>query len=105
MNFVRALSRLALLSLAAAVFVGLTGIYVNSGRSPLPDPRWQAGRNHRPSEPEVSQFPEFIGDGLLLVFFAAIGRIALRLRLSPVSRSAGQPISLNLHRRRPGQAS
>lgn len=102
MKLVRVLSRLALLSLAAAAFVGLAGIYGSSVRSPLPDPRWQAGRNHRPSEPEVSQFPEFIGEGFLLVFFAVIGRIALRLRLSPVSRSEGQPISLNLHRGRPG---
>ena len=99
-KLVRVLSRLALLSLAAAAFVGLTGIYGSSVRSPLPDPRWQAGRNHRPSEPEVSQFPEFIGESFLLVFFAVIGRIALRLRLSPVSRSEGQPILLDLHRGR-----
>lgn len=97
MKLVRILSRLALLSLAASVFVLLTGIYGSSVRSPLPDPRWQAGRNHRPSEPELSQFPEFIGDGMELVFYAAIGRIALRLRLSPASRSEGQPILLRLH--------
>ena len=105
MKLVRVLSRLALLSLAAAAFVGLTGIYGSSVRSPLPDPIGQVERQHRPSEPEVSQFPEFIGYVFLFVFYAGIGRIALRLRLSPVSRSEGQPISLNLHRGRPGQAS
>jgi hypothetical protein len=104
-KFLRVLSRIALLSLVAAAFVGLTEIYGRSVRSPLPDPIGQAERQHRASEPEVSQFPEFIGYVFLLVFFAVIGRIALRLRLSPVSRSEGQPISLNLRGRRPGQAS
>jgi hypothetical protein len=98
-KFVRVLSRIALLSLAAAALVGLTGIYGRSARS-LPDPRWRAGRDHRPSTPEGSQFPEFVGEVFLLVFFAGIGRIVLRLRLSPVSRSAGQPLSLNLRRGR-----
>jgi hypothetical protein len=99
-KLVRVLSRLALLSLAAAAFVGLTGIYGGSVQLPLPSPNWQAARGHRPSAPEVSQFPEFIGESMAVVFFAVIGRLALRLRLSPVSRGEGQPISLNLHRGR-----
>jgi hypothetical protein len=96
-KLVRVLSRLALLSLAAAAFVGLTGIYGGSVRPPSPNPHWQAARRHRPPAPEVSQFPEFVGEGMALAFFAVVGRIALRLRLSPVSRSERQPILLNLH--------
>jgi hypothetical protein len=104
-KLVRVLSRIILLSLAAAAFVGLTGLYGGSVRVPLPDPIEQAERQHRRSEPEISQFPEFIGYFLFVVLWAGIGRIGLRLRLSPLPRSEGQPISLNLHRVRPGQAS
>jgi hypothetical protein len=92
---VRVLSRLALLSLAAAGFVGLTGIYGGLVRVPLPDPRSQAERLHRPSAPDINVFLEFIGDGTLLALYAYAGRIIFRLRLSPVSRSEGQPISLD----------
>jgi hypothetical protein len=99
-KLVRVLSRLALLSLAAAAFVGLTGIYGGSVQPHLPNPRGQAVRRHRPSAPQVSRFPEFVGEGMLLAFFAVAGRIGLRLRLSPVSRSEGQPIMLGLHRGR-----
>jgi len=97
-KLVRVLSRLALLSLAAAAFVGLTGIYGDSVRPPVPNPHSQAARRYRPSAPQVGRFPEFVGEGMLLAFFAVVGRIALRLRLSPVSRSEGQPILLDLHR-------
>lgn len=96
MKFVRGLLRLALLSLAAASFAGLTRIYGDSARPSLPDPAWRAGRNHRPSAPEIGQFPELIGEGVLLIFYAVAGRIVLRLRLSPPSRSEGQPILLSL---------
>jgi hypothetical protein len=99
-KLVRVLSRLALLSLAAAAFVGLTGIYGGSVQPHLPNPRGQAVRRHRPSAPQVSRFPEFVGEGMLLAFFAVAGRIGLRLRLSPVSRSEGQLIMLGLHRGR-----
>jgi hypothetical protein len=99
-KLVRVLSRLALLSLAAAAFVGLTGIYGGSVRPPLPNPRWQAERRHRPSAPHVSQFPEFVGEGVVLALYAVAGRIVFRLRLSPASRSEGQPILLDLHRER-----
>ncbi|HEY3454330.1 MAG TPA: hypothetical protein VGK64_06980 [Bryobacteraceae bacterium] len=96
MKFVRVLSRLALLSLAAASFAGLTRIYGDSVRLTLPDPEWRAGRQHRPSTPEIGQFPELIGEGMLLIFYAVAGRIVLRLRLSPPSRTEGQPILLSL---------
>jgi hypothetical protein len=97
MKFIRVLSRLALLSLAAAAFAALTGIYGGSVRPPLPNPQWRAGRLHRPSAPEFGKFPEFIGEGIVLAVFGVGGRIVFRLRLSPMSRSEGQPILLGLH--------
>ena len=100
MKLVRVLPRLALLSLAASAFVGLTGIYGGLVRAPLPNPSWQAERRHRPSAPHVTLFPEFVGEGMVLALYAFGGRIVFRLRLSPVSRSEGQPISLDLHRER-----
>jgi hypothetical protein len=104
-KLVRVLSRIVLLSLAAAAFAGLTERYGRSVRTSLPDPIEQAERQHRPSEPAVSQCPEFIGFFCLFIFWVGIGRVGLRLRLSPLSRSERQPISLNLQRRRQGQAS
>jgi hypothetical protein len=104
-KLLRVLSRIALLSLAAAGFVGLTGIYGSSARTPSPEPVAQAERQHRPSEPELSQFPEFIGYVFFLVFWAGIGRVGLRLRLSPASPNERQLISLNLQRRGAGPAS
>jgi hypothetical protein len=96
-KLVRVLLRLALLSLTAGAFVGLTGMYGGSVRPPVPNPEWKAAREHRPSAPHIRQFPEFVAAGILLVFFAVGGRVGLRLRLSPVSRSKGRPILLDLH--------
>ena len=100
MKFVRVLSRLALLSLTAAAFAGLTAIYGGSVRPPSPNPEWRAWRRHRPSTPEVGKFPELVGEGMVLAMYAVAGRIVLRLRLSPAPRSEGQPILLGLHRGR-----
>jgi hypothetical protein len=97
MKFVRGLSRLALLCLAAAAFAGLTGIYGSSVRLPIPDPQWRAARLHRPPAPEAGKFPELIGEGMVVAIYAVGGRIVFRLRLSAPSRSEGQPILLGLH--------
>jgi hypothetical protein len=94
---IRVLPRLALLSLVAAAFVGLTMIYGGSVRPLLPNPRSQAARRNRPSAPQVSRFPELVGEGLLLALYAVAGRKGLRLRLSSVSRREGQLILLDLH--------
>jgi len=96
-KLVRLLSRVALLLLAAAAFVELTEVYGGSVRTPLPNPGWQAERRHRPSAPRVSQFMEFGGAGMELALVALGGRLVLRLRLSPASRTEGQPILLRLH--------
>jgi len=98
-KLVRVLSRLVVLLLAASAFVGLTEIYASSVRLPLPNPRWQAGLQHRPSAPEVAECPEFVGAGVMLAGWAVAGRRGLRLRLSPVSRSAEQLVLLDLRRR------
>lgn len=95
MKFVRVLSRLMLLLLAAAAFVGLTGIYGSSARPPLPNPRYLAKHRYRPTAPQASQFLGFVIAGIELAIFAVGGRV-LRLRLSPVPPSEGRPILLDL---------
>jgi hypothetical protein len=100
-KLVRVSSRLALLSAAAAVFVGLTGFYGGSVRSPLPDSRYRLVNRQRPSAPQIGRFLEFLGAGLELAVFAVGGRIVLRLRLSPASSSEGQPILLGVHQQTP----
>ena len=101
MKWIRVGSRICILSVAAAAFAGLTEIYGGSVQHPLPTPVWQqVEREHRPSAPDVSQFPEFVGECLVVATYAVGGRIVLRLRLSPVSPSKGQPILLALHRGR-----
>ncbi len=100
MKLVRLLSRIAALSLAAAMSVGLTRMYSGSVRPPVPERGYRAAHRHRPSRPQGSSFLEFIGAGLTFAVFAAGGRIALRLRLTPTPRSEGQPILLDLHRGR-----
>lgn len=97
MRVIRVLSRLAILSVAAAAFVALTAFCGNSVR-PIPDPQWRLGRDHRPSSPDIGQFAEFIGEAMVVGIYAVAGRIVLRLRLSPASRSEGLPILLGLHR-------
>src|SRR5262249_9547405 len=96
----RLLSRIALLSMVGAALAGLTGIFGDSVRTALPNPGWQAERRPRPSAPRVYKFTEFAGAIGELALFAVGGRIVLRLRLSAVPRSEGQPILLNLHRGR-----
>ena len=99
MKLIRLLSRLALLSLAAAAFVGLTKIYGDSAHPPLPYARFQAKHRHPPSAPNAAEFTEFIRYGLAFAVFAVGGRLAFRLRLNPPSPSEEQPILLNLHQR------
>src|SRR5271155_4823017 len=99
MKLVRVLSRLALLSLAAAAFVGLTKIYGDSAPPPLPYPgieKFQKKHRHPPPAPNAAEFPEFIRYCLAFAIFAVGGRLAFRLRLNPASSREGQPILLGL---------
>jgi hypothetical protein len=98
----RVLSRLAILALAAAALVGLTGIYGGSRPPALPSANWQAERQHRPSAPQASDIQDVVGNCVVLAVFAFAGRVIFRLRLSPVSRSRSerQLIVLDLQRKR-----
>ncbi len=96
MKFVRVLSRIIVLLVAAAGFAGLTAMYGGSAPPPT-NPRLWAWREHRPSAPDLGRFPELIGEGIVVAIYAAAGRLIFRLRLSPRSRSKGAPISLGLH--------
>jgi hypothetical protein len=84
MNVVRMLSRLVLLSLAAAIFALLTSAYGKYVASPLPGQHhWQL---HRSLTPKISELPEFIGQAMLIAVCAVVGRVVFRLRLSSPSR-------------------
>jgi len=101
MSLVRVLSRLALLSLAAALFVVLTKTYGGSVPPPSPYPgieKFQKKHRHPPPTPNAAEFTEFIRYSLLFAVFAVGGRLAFRLRLNPPSPSEGQPILMGLHR-------
>ena len=99
MKTIRLLSRIALLSLAAAGFVRLTAIFGDSVQTQLPNRGWQAERRRRPSPPQLRYVAEFFGEGMVIAIYAVAGRLVFRLRLSPVSRAEGQPIFLDLRRR------
>ena len=96
MTWIRALSRMALLSLAAAAFVGLTAIYGDVAPPQLPNPDWQAFRRHRAPVPHVDEFPECVAEGMVVAIYAAVGRLLLRLRLSRVPYTQGTLIGLNV---------
>lgn len=96
MKLVRVLSRLRLISLAAAAVVALTAIVGGAVRIPPPNARWQAQREQRRSGPQGGKFAEFIGAGGLVAFWTLAGRIAFRLRLAPESLGEGELILLGL---------
>jgi hypothetical protein len=98
-KFVRVLSRIALLSLAAAGFVQLTAIYGDAAPPPLPSLKWQAERGHRAPAPQVARFDEFLAEGMVVATYAVGGRLLLRLRLSRASYIEG-PVRLNLYQPR-----
>lgn len=95
-SIARLLSRALLLLLAAAGFVWLTQIYGANVRTALPSPHDQAARLHRPSAPQPDEFLEFVGVGIGFAIFVVGGRLLLRLRLSRVPGSEGQPVLLDL---------
>ena len=99
MKFARVLARLALLSLAAAVFIGLTQVYAGSVQPPrFPERFRRVRRNNRPSDPQPGRFPSFLGEGLVVAVIAVAGRIVFRLRLTPAPRGEEQVILLDLGR-------
>jgi len=105
MTWIRALSRMALLSLAAAAFVGLTAIYGEVAPPQVPNPDWQAFRRHRAPAPHVDEFPEFVAEGMVVTIYAVAGRLLLRLRLSRVPYTQGKPIGLNVATHEPTRVS
>ena len=100
MKAIRILSRIAVIGMVAAVFVGLTQLYGSSSRIVLPGASWQVERQHRPPAPQVGYFADVIADTVVLAIFAFAGRIVFRLRLSPASRSEGQLTLLDLAQKR-----
>lgn len=111
MKLLRLLSRIAVLLLASAAFIGLTSIYHGSLHSVLPEAtikdlgpagfaRYQYETRHQPSAPRIGYFSDFAAYGMLLTIFALTGRILFGIRLNSPPRSEGKPILLDLQRRR-----
>lgn len=79
----KALGRIAMIALAAAVFIGLTALYVDTLRPPARYPRFeQRERRRRPREPRLSAVSKFLVECGIFVLIAVAGRKVLRLRLS-----------------------
>ena len=93
MKSIRLLSRLALLSLAAAAFTLLTSVYSRFVRTPSPLPQWKLNRR---LAPQISRFPEVLGEGILIAICTVAGRLVFRLRLSPPPPRDKPPVSLRL---------
>jgi hypothetical protein len=112
MKFLRVLSRIALLLVAAAVIVGLIWMHYGGAAQPvLPEAtirhmgpaifaRYQEEIRHQPSAPNVGYVTDFVGYGILLAVCAWVGRMAFRLRLNPAPRGEGQPVLLGLLQQR-----
>ncbi len=82
MNVRRTLSRIALISLLAVMFAGLTALYGDTAPPSLPSASWQAFRRHRAGAPELDAFGEFLAEGMVVAIYAVAGRLLLRVRLS-----------------------
>jgi hypothetical protein len=98
MKTVRVLSRLAILSLAAAAFTLLTLLCSRFVHTPSPTPHWKL---HRSLGPKISELPELFGEGIVIAVCTVAGRLVFRLRLTPPSPTAGQLISLSLRPKAP----
>jgi hypothetical protein len=78
---VKTLARIALIVLAAGLFVELTGIYADfQPRSPRL--RWESERRRRPPEPQLDRTPSFLGEFVVIGMIALAGRKVLGLRLA-----------------------
>jgi hypothetical protein len=77
---VKIAGRIAAIVLAAGLFVGLTAAYVH-GRPPLRHRWMEEFRRRRASRPGMRDFPNFVGEFLLVGGVALVGRTVLRVRL------------------------
>ncbi len=83
MSFLRIAGRLILIAAAAALFIGLSGIWARSIHAPrFKNFRGVAVELRRPPEPQFSALPKFLGEGLLIAVIAIAGRKLFRLRLA-----------------------
>lgn len=76
----KTLSRLALIALAASVFVGLTETYADF-RPRSPHLRWETERRRRPSDPQLDRLPSFLGEFVVVGLIAVAGRKLFRVHL------------------------
>ena len=86
MTVARILARMALIALAAALFMGLTGIYAHSLRQRSVTQRLEQRRRG----PQFRALPAFASQCAVFALITLAGRKVLRLRLtdrSPLSRA------------------
>jgi hypothetical protein len=74
------MGRIAMIALAAAIFVGLTGMLADSIH-PHRNRHGETERRRRPSEPRLDRLPNFLGQFVLMALIVIGGRTVLRLRL------------------------
>jgi hypothetical protein len=79
---VKVLTRVAMIAVAAAVFVGLTWIYAGWIREPAPNPKRVLRERHRDAGARLAVFPKFVGQVGLVGLIALAGRKVLRVRLT-----------------------
>jgi len=84
----RVVARIAMLMVAAAVFIGLTGIWANAIESRERSERRFGREVRRARWPQLRRLYSFAGDLVILAAIAAGGRLILRLRLT--ERAAGK---------------
>ena len=77
MKFARTVARLAMIALAAVLFIGLITLYSHSFGPPS-----ARERERRNAEPQFKAMPTFLRQYLLFGLIALAGRKILRLRLS-----------------------
>jgi hypothetical protein len=76
----KTLVRIAMIAVAASVFVGLTAVYVRYS-PPERHRRFEEFRRRRPSGPAMRDSPSFVGEFLLVGGIALVGRKVLRVKL------------------------
>ncbi len=78
-------ARVILLSMAAAVFIALGGMWAGSIRSSEPDFREERGGDRivrRKLEPQLYRTPSFLADIVIISLIAVGARVILRVRLT-----------------------
>jgi hypothetical protein len=78
----RALIRIAIIALAAAVCIGMSSLYAHSLKPPPPRRGELRGLRRRDPNPRLDALPKFMVECVVFAGITTIGCTVLRLRLS-----------------------